>query len=652
MLGIDALTIGVLLCVAVGASLALARSFNRSPNVAAVPQDSLKPAPAVPLSAESAPTHAEILSDQIAMPLWRRNADLRLVYVNNAYADMVGAQSTDAVLEGQIELYHHRGTPTPPALATRAAKTGQPQTETVSIVVASQRRVFQVTETPCADGFISGYAEDVSALDEALSDMASHTEAHQNVLEQLQAGIAVFDDERRLRFVNRAYADHWGLDYEWLADGPHLNAILETLRERRRLPEVVDFDAFRRQVDNKFHQLIVPSEQLLHLPDSRCFREVCAPHPLGGLVFVVEDVTDNLALERSYKTLVEVQTGIVDRLADGIAAFGTDGRLTVANPSFERLVRAAGFHVSPGDHWSTVLDGFGALAQSGREWDQFTTAVTAAINSRDTARRRIHWNDGRTIDTTLGPLADGSVILTLRDITDTHNIERILLERNAALEEMSRLKADFFANASYELRTPLTSISGFAEIMLAEIGGPVTEAQREYLDSILNASEALTTLIDSLLDATPHDGSPVDSQNEEISLGPILNSVAEVVRPEAEIKLATLNVESSATLGPIVSDERKLRQLVFNLLNSAVRIGQREAAIIIRCHGDLDQIYLSALLKTTMAPSAVRSLDSDLAITVVRRLSEMHGGSTKIVQLDHDTVEIACTLARYRQEAI
>ena len=115
MLGIDALTIGVLLCVAVGASLALARSFNRSPNVAAVPQDSLKPTPAVPLSAESAPIHAEILSDQIAMPLWRRDADLRLVYVNNAYAEMVGAQSTDAVLEGQIELYHHRGTPTPPA---------------------------------------------------------------------------------------------------------------------------------------------------------------------------------------------------------------------------------------------------------------------------------------------------------------------------------------------------------------------------------------------------------------------------------------------------------------------------------------------------------------------------------------------------------
>lgn len=462
----------------------------------------------------------------------------------------------------------------------------------------------------------------------------------------MRAGIAVFDAERRLRFVNRSYADMWGLDYGWLSHGPTQNEILEALREQRRLPEVVDFAAFRRELDQRFQTLIEPSEQLLHLPDARCFREVCAPHPLGGLVFVIEDVTDRLALETSYNTLIDVQRGILDQLADGMAAFGTDGRLSVFNPAFAAFINAQQCRLAGGEHLSIILDQLAPLAANAADWELFRETAQRSIKPRKTARQRVFLNDGRTIDLVLAPLADGSVLLSIRDITDTNNVERILLERNAALEETSRLKTNFLANASYELRTPLTTISGFVELIMEPIGGPVTDQQAEYLLAIMEASETLAALIDSILDSSPIESGQLDTNTESISLAPILNSVAEVVRPQLESKQAHLTIQNDPKLGPIEADERRLRQLIFNLLTSAARICASGSVIELTSTGNATNVIVQAKAQSTLDHSHVRAIENDLTLTLVRRLSEMHGGRMDIIIDDANTIGIRCVLAR------
>ena len=86
-----------------------------------------------------------------------------------------------------------------------------------------------------------------------------------------------------------------------------------------------------------FTSLGAPQQELMHLPDDRTLRVSVAPHPLGGLIFVYEDVTDRLALERSYNTLIEVQRETLDHLNEGIAVFGSDGRLKLSNPAFAAM---------------------------------------------------------------------------------------------------------------------------------------------------------------------------------------------------------------------------------------------------------------------------------------------------------------------------
>lgn len=607
-------------------------------------------AAAVPVHPESAGVQhlAATLLDLVPCPAWLRGPDLAITYANQSYASAAGTVDMASTLAAQRELGAGQLGANGKALAKRALRTAQEQTESISVVVNGSRRLFQVVERPDGAGGTAGVAVDMTALDDAQSQLASHMSAHQGVLEQLRAGIAVFDGERRLRFVNRAYADMWRLDHVWLKHGPTLNDILERLRETRNLPEVIDFAEFRRQSDHRFTSVIGPQEQLVHLPDSRCFREICAPHPLGGLLFVFEDVTDRLALERSYNTLIDVQRGILDQLADGIAAFGTDGRLTVCNPAFEQLTAPPAGEFNTNAHFSAVLERFGRMIQAPEAWQKFCDAAQRAVNGRDIARQRAHVQDGRTIDIALSPLAYGSALMTLRDVTDTYNVERVLMERNAALEETNRLKTDFLANASYELRTPLTTISGFAELLTEEIGGPVTEQQKDYLRGILKASETLAALIDSILDVSPGESGQLDMNAAEISLAPLLNSVVEVVRPQIEAKGATFSLEIEPSLGTIQADERRLRQLVFNLLSSTARLTASRAAIGVRCSGDSENIRIQALVQTSLSPSEVRAIESELTLTLVQRLTELHGGDMDIAISGNETVTISCQLCRKR----
>ena len=97
-------------------------------------------------------------------------------------------------------------------------------------------------------------------------------------------------------------------------------------------------------------------------------------------------------------------------------------------------------------------------------------------------------------------LPDGATMLTFHDITDTENVERALRERNEALEAADQMKVDFVHHVSNELRSPLTNIIGYAELLGSESVGPLNKKQREYSGHVLKSSAALLAIINDILD--------------------------------------------------------------------------------------------------------------------------------------------------------
>src|SRR5690606_34026093 len=133
-------------------------------------------------------------------------------------------------------------------------------------------------------------------------------------------------------------------------------------------------------------------------------------------------------------------------------------------------------------------------------WDGFVAAVTGFDDERRDRQGQTELRNGTVLRYGLIHLPNGQVMLTFIDVTDSVNVERALQDKNEALQKADQLKDDFIQRVSYELRSPLTNIIGFTELLELGTTGPLTERQKEYVGHIFSSSSVLLTLVNDILD--------------------------------------------------------------------------------------------------------------------------------------------------------
>src|SRR5207237_533041 len=166
-------------------------------------------------------------------------------------------------------------------------------------------------------------------------------------------------------------------------------------------------------------------------------------------------------------------------------------------------------HIETVEAWCTPL------FDDALTWRALREAITA-IDNRAQVSLKLERKDGSVLDCMTMPLPDGATMLTFQDITDTENVERALRERNEALEAADQMKVDFVHHVSYELRSPLTNIIGFADLLTDSSTGPLVPKQAEYLGYITTSTKALFALINNILDLAT-----IDSGAMTLQLGAI-----------------------------------------------------------------------------------------------------------------------------------
>ncbi|MDH5748199.1 MAG: ATP-binding protein, partial [Rhodospirillales bacterium] len=379
-----------------------------------------------------------------------------------------------------------------------------------------------------------------------------------------------------------------------------------------------------------------------------------------------ENVTDRLALERSYNTLIAVQGETLDNLHEGIAVFGSDGRLKLANPNFAKLWGYVEDELNEGLHVADFVEKIHPLIASEGDWIAHKEHVVTRMTNREPSSGQLMRNDGLVLEYANVPLPDGAVLLSYFDVTDGVQVELALRERAEALQEADRLKSDFISDVSYEIRSPLTSIIGFAEVLSEETFGKLNSRQMEYIRGILEASQGLTSVISDIFDLATVEAGMMTLELDTVDLHGMMASVLGLMRERAKRKNMKLKLECPPDIGWIVGDEKRLKQVLFNLLSNAVSFSPQRTTVRLEGERKADEVILRVAdtgpgLSETEQQLVFKAFEytssSDpakagpgLGLTLVRRFVELHGGYVRVKSAPGRGTTVSCHLPSGTQE--
>jgi signal transduction histidine kinase len=523
--------------------------------------------------AEKAAADFRAILDALPIPVWLRDKGLALTWANHAFLTHTGAPSIEAARANQSALDKSERD-----LAATARSQNSVLEAKRFAVIGGQRRAITFTEIPLGDAGIIGTAVDMTDVAAAEAKLQQHVDAHVDTLDKLATAVAIFSKEQKLTFFNRAFVRLWGLPEEWLERHPSDGEIMDRLRDARKLPEQRDYQGWKKGRLALYQASGRTVEEFWHIPGGKTLRVVSQPHPFGGLTFLYEDVSERLNLESNYNTLVKVQSATLDTLNEGVAVFGPDGRLKLSNAAFARI-----WDLKPeelqGEPHARVFAGLSA-ARFGDSaiWDRLIQAIVSD-GGAPRSLGEVERSDRAILSLNLSPLPDGATLVTFSNVSDRFRIETALRDRNDALEDADRLKSDFIKHVSYELRTPLSTIMGFAEHLASGVPGGLNTRQQEYIEAIVSGSNTLKELVNDILDLALVESGALKLELERLDLYGLLADVANHAGDWAAKAGLSLELDCTPGAGLFLGDQKRMRQIVFNLLSNAFKFTPRGGVV-------------------------------------------------------------------------
>ncbi|MEA3064614.1 MAG: hypothetical protein QOJ27_1060 [Sphingomonadales bacterium] len=604
------------------------------------------------------------LIEAAPFPIWHRGPDMRLALVNGAYVAAVEAEDARAVVEGGLELVDD-GEAAAHAEAAAVREAGRAHSRTVPTTVGGERRMMRVVEVPLGEAGVAGYAIDVEDREQARSELARFVHAQRDMLDRLSAGVAQFARDRGLIFSNQPFARLFALRPDFLADRPEFNRLLDAMRDTGNLPEVRDYPEWKKEHDRWFTGGLAAEEEDWLLPGGRHLRVVAQPLPDGGLLLIFEDRTEQLRLASARDTLLRVRTATFDNLFEAVGVFASDGRLHLWNNRFRELWEFEEEQLTGNPRIDSLTAHIGRKLKNSNHAALVRELVRSATVERKQRTGRVAFTDGREFEFAAVPLPDGNALFTMLDVTASRTVEAALRERTQALEEADRLKTAFVSNMSYELRTPLTSIGGFAEMMAAGYAGELAPTARDYVAAILESVARLGALIDDVLDLTQSDSGSLLLAEDKVDLKKLCAAAADAFAGAAVTKGIDFAVEIEAGVGTIAGDRARLRQSLDNILKNALAYtgeggrvllhaagNRKEAAITVSDNGrgiaPADQARVFDRFDRAAEPRTADGSALGLGLPLARQFVEAHGGTVELLSEPGEGTTVTLRLPRKR----
>lgn len=581
---------------------------------------------------------------------WRVNGALALEWANPEYLQALNAKSVDQAIQRNLQLDSAAV-----ELARKVIETGEAIEEVRSCVVGEALRTLRLRMSPVAGG-AAGIAIDVTEAEASRDVLTKQQRAHDETLNHLAEGVAVYDAQKRLVFYNRAFEQIWSLDPAFLADRPSHAAWLDYLKEKRKLPATANYAEWRAGELALYQEVAELPEDLWVLPDGRMLRVARQRHPGGGLLMIFSDMTNEISLRSQYDALLQTQKAALDKLHEAIVVFGLDGRLKLSNAAFSTMWELPKESIEAEMPFDRMVAACEQKFHDPAVWAQVRARITdPSPEARTEYRGEMRRSDGTVLKFLTRPLPDGATLVAFQDITADRRVEEALRERAEAFEDADRLKTQFVENVSYQLRNPLQAIHGNAEMLHHKIFGPLNDRQIEQVGSIIEASSNLSKLIDNILDVAM-----VEAGNVQLDLGPVdvYETIAESVQMAASKARDTevpIRIKCDPKIGEIAADQKRITQVIVNLLSNALRHTERGDTITVSAE------RLDGIVRLTVADTGkgmpfdtqAHAFDSfqsgdrrgaGLGLALVRSFVEMHGGWVALQSEPGRGVTVTCHL--------
>ncbi len=386
-----------------------------------------------------------------------------------------------------------------------------------------------------------------------------------------------------------------------------------------------------------------------------------------GAVHIATDITGQKKVERELKDSRDHLEKIINSVADPIFVKDREHRWTLVNEAFCRFMgRSRELLIGKSDYdffskaeadifWKKDEEVFGSGTTNINE-EELTDAQGAV---HTVVTKKTLWKDAR---------GEAWIVGVVRDMTDFRKLERdlrqqrdhldeLVVERTISLEETNqklfetalqlakagKAKSDFLANMSHELRTPLNSILGFSEVLYDQTFGPMNEKQKQYAENVLTSGRHLLSLINEVLDLAKVEAGKMKLELGEVSLQKVVEESVILVKEAAFKKNLGIKIEVPAETGNVLLDERKVRQVLCNLLFNSVKftpsggnLGVRIQFNVGRIDGavwdsgigiekeNLEKIFEA--FSRIESPYTQETEGTGLGLALCRKMVELHGG--------------------------
>lgn len=593
------------------------------------------------------------LIEAAPLPMWHRSPDMRLNFVNRAYVEAVSANDGLEVVEDGIELLESEKGKTAAEYAAEAQRKNEQAERVVSTTLNGARRQLRVFDIPLGDAGVAGLAIDVQDLTEARAEFRQLSEAQRDLLNMMSSGVAQFDSDHMLSFANLPFQRLFAFRDQWLAEKPEFARVMDRMRENGKLPEVRDFPAWRTEREHWFRSA-EPSEENWLLSDGTHLRVLAQPVPDGGLLLIFEDRTEQAQLASARDILLRVRTATFDNLFEAIAVFTADGRLSIWNRLFAETWGLADDVLIKHPRLDELLPLLATHLQKPSQISIIGELIRMTTANREQRQTRANFADGRMFQVATIPLPDGNALFTMLDMSDSMKIEQALREKNSALEEADGIKAKFLANMSYEFRTPLTSISGFADLLKAGVAGDLNDQAKEYVDAILTSSHRLSEQINTVLDYSQSEAGALPISLQEVDVSAMLTELAEAKANFAKEKGVLLHLQLGEAQGKAKLDAQRVGQALGHILDNAIRYHRPDGEVLLFARQQRDTLEIivsdngpgiSATHQSALSGGG-DGVFQGLGLPLAKQLIESHGGTLQIESRSGEGTTIMISLPK------